>query len=217
VGELGSHEEPGGAVRARGDARTAADARGRVERALGGGPGDQHRVRGGRVPRPHGHVAARLHDAVERAAIDHEIAHDGKGAGSKGLQGDGRSVAKRSQREQTCRRSRLRPVGPPVHHDATRAADALATVAVEGDRGLAERHQPVVEAVEGFEQRHVGAHVVEPIADEAAGRSRVALAPDAKRELHRYDRSRRGAVSNSSGSTRRWGPRPASPGTHADT
>jgi hypothetical protein len=72
-----------------------------------------------------------------------------------------------------------------VHDDAARPADALPAVAVEGHRRLAARHQPLVEAIEGFEQRRVGAHVVERIADEAAGIPRVALAPDAERDLHR--------------------------------
>jgi hypothetical protein len=76
-----------------------------------------------------------------------------------------------------------------VDDETTRSADAFAAVAVERHRRLAARHQPLVQDIEGLEQRRLWTHLVEDVADEAAGILRTALAPDAKRDLHRYDHS----------------------------
>src|SRR6185295_15086766 len=152
VGELGPHEERGRAVGAGGHAGAAADARGRVERALGHRARDRERIGLGRAARADRDVAAGAHHAVERAAVHHEVANDREGAGPDGLQGDGGAVAERAHREQARGGAGPGPVRTAVHHDAAGPADALAAVAVEGHRWLAARGQQLVQAVERFEQ-----------------------------------------------------------------
>ena len=74
VRDLGRGEQLRGAVRARGHARAAADARGGVHRGVGRLLRHQDEVGVGRAAGGRGDVAAGLDDAVERAAVDDEVA-----------------------------------------------------------------------------------------------------------------------------------------------
>src|SRR5271155_4953901 len=73
VGNLGSGKERGGGIRAGGNAGSAADAGGRVHGAVSGRLADEMSVAIGRVPGGNGDVATGGNDAVEGAAIDHQI------------------------------------------------------------------------------------------------------------------------------------------------
>ena len=217
VGELRPHEQRGRPVGAGRHARAAPDARRGIERPFGDVAANGHGIGLGRAARSHRDVAPGPHDTVQGAAVHDQIAHDREDARPHRLEPDRGALAERSQRDLTGGRPRQRPMRAPVHHDAARPADALAAVAVERHDGLAEGDQPLVEPVEGFEQRHLGADVGELVADEAARGPRVALPPDRERDPHRYDRSLGAIVSKWSGSTRRSGHRPGAPGTHAAT
>ena len=76
VRELRRGEQLRGAVRARGHARAAADARGRVHRRVGRLLRHEDEVGVGRGAGRRGDVAAGLDDAVERGAVDAEVLDD---------------------------------------------------------------------------------------------------------------------------------------------
>jgi len=183
--ELGADEERGRAVGTRRDARAAADALGGIQRTLGSLALDWERIGIGRAPRAHRDVSPGLHDAIERAPIHDEIAHYRKHPRTKWFQDDRGPVAERTQRKQAGRRAGERPVRTPVHDDAARPADPLTTVAVERHGWLALRDQPLVQTIERFEERHLRTEVIELVAHERSRRVRIALTPDAERELHR--------------------------------
>jgi hypothetical protein len=175
VGELRPHEQRGRSVGAGRDAGAAPDARRGIERPLGDVAADGHGIGLGRAARPHRDVAPGPHDAVQSAPVHDQIAHDREDARLHRLEPDRGALAERPQRDLTGGRPRQRPVRAPIHHDAAGPANALAAVAVEGHGRLAERDQPLVEPVERFEQRHLGADVVKLVANEAAGGPRVVL------------------------------------------
>ena len=90
VGELGAGEQVGGAVRAGRHARAAADALGGVHRRVGDRLRDRDQVGVGRTAGLGGDEAARLDDAVERRAVDHQVLDDRERAGPPRLDRDRR-------------------------------------------------------------------------------------------------------------------------------
>jgi hypothetical protein len=186
VADLRAHEEHRGGVGAGGDAGAAADAGGRVHGGVGLGLGDRDRVAVGAAAGAHAHEAAGRDDAVEGAAVDHEVAHDRDGARAPRLDEDLVAVPEDAQVELADRRPLARAVRDAVHGERAGAADPLAAVAVEGDRVVAALDQPLVQHVEQLEEGHVGARHDVWVGHEAAGVGAVLLAPDVQRELHHW-------------------------------
>lgn len=144
---------------------------------------DQYVVRIGRAASVHVDIAAGLHDAVERAAVDHQVLDDREGVGAPRLDQDLGAVFEAAPVELAGRGGFLRAVRDAVDHHAARAADALAAIVVEGDPALARGGETLVDAVEHLEQRHVGRDVDRLVGLEAALRLACSLPPDAQPEL----------------------------------
>jgi hypothetical protein len=79
LGDLRAREQHRGGVGAGGHAGAAADAGGRVERQVGALLGHRQRVRVDGAAGGRGDEAAGGDDAVERAAVDDQVAHDREG------------------------------------------------------------------------------------------------------------------------------------------
>src|SRR6185295_16027470 len=109
---------------------------------------------------------------------DHQIADQRKRRSAQRLEPHARAVLERVQPQLAGGRARLAAVWAAVHEHAARTADALAAIAVERDRPLAARAQPIVEHIERLEQRHLGSQAVLAVLDEAAGGGVIRLAPD---------------------------------------
>ena len=75
-------------------------------------------------------------------------------------------------------------VGDAVDHETAHAADALATVMVEGDRFLIGVRELLVEHVEHLQEGHVRGHAVDVVLGHRTPRVGAGLAPDAQLELH---------------------------------
>src|SRR5659263_2461 len=159
VGDLRRREQHRGRVGTRRHAGTAPDAGRRLERALSVGFRHRHRVgvRGG--ARVHRDVAAGLDDAVERAAVHHEVLDDREGLGAPRLHRDGVAVLEAAQVQLTGGGA-LRSVCHAVDHAVSYAADPLATVGVERHRLLAPREEFFVEDVQHLELSLI--HISEP-------------------------------------------------------
>ena len=71
-----------------------------------------------------------------------------------------------------------------VHGDATRAANAFATIGVEGNRILALLHELRVESIQEFGQGHLRRGVVHDVRNELAGVCAGCLAPHVKGQFH---------------------------------
>jgi hypothetical protein len=71
-----------------------------------------------------------------------------------------------------------------VNGERARAANAFATIGVEGDRFFATPEQIFIYDVEHLQKRSVRRNIVRFILDELAARFRVLLSPDAKFEIH---------------------------------
>ena len=125
-----------------------------------------------------------MHDAIERPAIDCEVFEHRKCRRAPRLEHERVAVLEETHVQLTHRRSRVRPVGDAVDHEAARATDALAAVAVEDDRVLAAADQVLVDHVQHLEERHVLVDVARLVGLEAAGVIRAFLSPDLERQTH---------------------------------
>src|SRR5690606_28103246 len=167
VGDLRACEEHGRGVRAGRDARPAADALRGHERTVGVVLRDRGgvRIRGG--PRVGRDVSAGLDDPVQRLTVHAQVLDDRERVGAPRLDDDLVTVAEGTH-VQLAGGGALRTVRLAVDHHAAHAADALTTVAVEGDRLLALADEALVEDVEHLEERHVVGHAVDRVGDHAA-------------------------------------------------
>jgi hypothetical protein len=132
----------------------------------------------------HRDEAAGLDDAVERAAVDHEVLEHRERLGAPGLDQISSPSLKLRMCSWQCRGAALGPCGTPLIISAAHAADALAAVVVEGDRLLALLDQALVEHVEHLEERHVGSLMPSSVGLEVRPPVRVLLAPDVEGEVH---------------------------------
>ena len=86
----------------------------------------------------------------------------------------------------------LRSVRGAIDDHAAGSANALSAVVVERDRLLAVPDEALVEDVEHLQERHVGRHLVQLVADHLAVllevllRALLGLAPDVEGDLHDY-------------------------------
>ena len=97
--------------------------------------------------------AAGLDDAVEGAAVDHQVLDHREGLGAPGLEVELVAVLEVAHVELADGGAGLRPVRLAVDHEAAGAADPLAAVVLEGDRLLAALGELLVEDVEHLEER----------------------------------------------------------------
>jgi hypothetical protein len=185
VRQLGGDEQAGRRIRARGHARAAADARGRVHRQVRVLLADRDRVAVGRVAARDGDVAARGDDAVEGAPVDDQVAQHRERVGAPRLDPQRVAVLEAAHVKLAGGGGAARPVRGAVDHHAARAADALAAVVVERDRLLALQDQALVDHVEQLQERHLGRDPQRRIAHEAALALGVLLAPDVERQVDR--------------------------------
>ena len=117
--------------------------------------------------------SARLHDPIERAAIDHQILDDRKRSYAKRLDDDLFAVAKFSHVKFAGRAGMIRPVRFAVDGERARAANALAAIGVERDRFFAATEQLFVHDVEHLEKRSIRRNIGRFVFDELAARSSV--------------------------------------------
>src|SRR5690606_17563626 len=78
------------------------------------------------------------------------------------------------------------PVGHAVDDQAAHAADALAAVAVEGDRLLALLDELLVEDVEHLQEGHIRLDVIDRVVFKTARLVGARLPPDPQVILHRH-------------------------------
>ena len=100
-------------------------------------------------------IAAGRDDAVEGAAIDHQVLDDREGLRAPRLEVELVAVLEVAHVELAERGAGQRAVRHAVDHAAAHAADAFAAIVVERDRLFALRDQVLVQHVEHFEERHV--------------------------------------------------------------
>jgi hypothetical protein len=129
----------------------------------------------------------RRDDLVQRGSVDDQVSDQREGLGAERLEDDRLTVAEVAHVQLAGRRPGQGPVRTTVHHQTARSADALAAIALEGNRLDAVVDQPLVQHVERLEQRRVGAHVVHQVRLEPPGFIGAALSPGADRHVHRRE------------------------------
>ena len=185
MGDLGPGEQHRGAIRAGRHARATADADRGVDRLLRVLGRDRVGVRLGLGSGVHPRVAAGLLDPVQGRAVDDQVPDHGEGGGAEGLDRDRRAIVELAHVDLAGRSPAAGAVRAPVDRHRAGAADALAAIVVERDRGGAFDDQPVVERVHHLEERLVGFDVGDLVRLEPSGRVVLFLAPDAQGEVHR--------------------------------
>lgn len=183
VVDLRGDEEHGAGVGAGGHAGATADAGGRIHGEVGALLGDGQGVGVLRRTRGDTDEAAGGDDAVEGAAVHHQVLDDGEGFGPPGLDGDAVAILEAAHVQLAGGGALAGAVGAPVDHHAAGAADALAAVVVEGDGFLALADEAFVHDVEHLQEGHVGADVLGGVFDELAVALGVLLPPHVKGEI----------------------------------
>jgi hypothetical protein len=125
-----------------------------------------------------------LLDAFEGRSVYDQIPENRKGLGAPRFDGDLVAVVEMAHMELADGAALLMAVGNAVDDETACAADALATVVLEGDRVLALVDQILVEDIEHLEKRHMGADVFELVGREPTLVSGVFLPPNMQRQLH---------------------------------
>src|ERR1019366_7636086 len=182
--DLGAHEERRRGVGAHGYARAAANARGRIHGSVGGFLRNQHRVAVGRAAGGGRYEPAGGDQAVERAAVHHQVFHHRERARAPRLQVDLVAVLELAHVKLAQRRAGLRAVRPAVDYGPAPAADALAAIVVERHGFFALGGQVFVQAVEHLQERHVRVDVRSLVTYHAALVVRVPLTPDMENDSH---------------------------------
>ena len=119
--------------------------------------GTGHGVAVGRVAGVGADVATSLDDAVKGAAVDHQVFHHGERPAAPGLDDQGLAVFKTPHVQLTRGGFVLGAVGLAVDDNTARATNAFATIVVKGDGLFAFFQQTLVDDVQHFQERHLGA------------------------------------------------------------
>jgi hypothetical protein len=82
------------------------------------------------------------------------------------------------------RRALIGAVRLAVDHHRAAAADALATIVIEGDRLLSAKGELLVDDIHHLEERCLGADVRRLVLDHFPRRARAGLPPDAQGDVH---------------------------------
>jgi hypothetical protein len=184
MGDLGGSEQVCGAVGTGSHACAATDAGGGVEGGIGDDLGDRDEIGVGSRPGVHRDVATGLDDPIERRAVDHQVADEGKSCCPPWLDDDGRPILELAHVELTGGGAQLGPVGLAVDHHAACAADSLPAVVIEGNGFLSLVDQTLVEHIEHLEKGHLVGDTPHLIGLEAAGSVWPGLTPDLERDVH---------------------------------
>src|ERR1700730_8919828 len=153
MGDFRRGEEHRGRVGTRGDARAASDAGGSVKRRFGRILGNEDRIGIRGAASGCGDEAARLNDAIERRAIDGQIAEDGKCARAPGFERYGIAVLEETHGKLADRGAAPASVRYSIDQKTASAADSLAAIVLEGNGGLAFSLEIFVEEIEHLEKR----------------------------------------------------------------
>ena len=127
---------------------------------------------------------ARLDDAVEGGAIDHQIPEHGEGARPPGLDRDGVAILEFSHVKLAGGRSVKTPVRFAVDDERAHAADTFTAIVIESDGFLALLDETLVRHVEHFQERHVRDDAAHLIGLDTARRLSVLLPPNPEGEVH---------------------------------
>jgi hypothetical protein len=100
-----------------------------------------------------------LNDAIKRAPINNQIFDDGKRFGPPRFDGDGVAVLEMTHVKLTGGGRHARAVSASVDHHAAGSTNSFPAIAVKRHRIFASQNQPLVQDVQHFKKRHVGAHI----------------------------------------------------------
>ena len=184
VSDFGAHEERRRGIGTHGDAGAAADAGGGVHGAVGLLFGNEDGIAVGRAAGGGGDVTAGGDQAVEGAAVHHEIFDNRKCFGAPRLEIELVAVLEVAHMELAEGSAGDGAVRHAIDHAAAHAADAFAAIVVERHRVFALRDQILIQDVEHLEKRHVLVDVRDVVADHAALIVGVALPPDVQNDSH---------------------------------
>ena len=184
VGDLGGNEEHGGGVLADRDAGAAADAGGGVHGAVRGRLGNREGVAVGRAAGVHRNEAAGLDDAIEGAAVGHQVLDDGEGLRPPRFDGNRIAVFEMPQVKLARGSAAMAAMGDAADDERAHAADAFPAVGVKGNRIFAARNDVFVHDVEHLQERHVRDDVPGLVGLELAGGIRVLLPPNFESQVH---------------------------------
>ena len=140
-------------------------------------------MRVGGCTRIHGDVAAGLDDAIQGAAVDHEVLDDREARCAPRLDRDDVTIVEGTH-VQLAGRGDLRAVSDTVDDDATLTADALAAVGVEGDGFLAACEELFVQDVEHLQERGLFRDSLHLVFMNCALVFGTVLAPDPQCQVH---------------------------------
>ncbi len=139
VRDLRAREQRRGRVRTRRDTGSAADAGRRIHGPVGVFFRNQNRVAIRSAARRRADIAARSNDAIERAAVHHQILDQRERLGAPRLDKQLLAIFEMPQSQLADRGSGQRPMRHAVDHEAARSADPFAAIVLERDRLLALR------------------------------------------------------------------------------
>lgn len=164
--DLRSREKHGRSIWTRRGARATSDTGRRFHCQVGIMLGNQDRVRLWRGARARGNESTGLYDAVQGAAIDHQIFHKRERTYTKRLNCDRRAVAKLSHIKLAHRARMIGSVWLTIDRERASAADTFAAIRLKRDWFLSAFHQSFIENVEHFEKRRVRRNAAHFVIDE---------------------------------------------------
>src|SRR5258705_11949353 len=163
---LRSREKHGRSIWTRRGARATPDTSCRFHRQIGIMLGNQDRVRFWRGACARGNESTGLHNAIQRAAIDHQIFHERERSYAKRLNYDRRAVAKLSHIKLAHSARMIGSMWFAVNRQRASAANTFAAIRVERDRFLSAFHQSLIENVEHLQKRGVRRNIAHFVIDE---------------------------------------------------
>jgi hypothetical protein len=181
---LGSGEQHRGRIRTCRRARAATNACGGFHRNVGRMFWNWDRIRFRRRACACGNKSSRLHNSIERAAIDYQIFDDRKTFHAKRFDHDRFAIAKFSHVKLARCAGMIRTVRFAVHVKRAGAANSFTTIRIESDRIFAGNNEPLVHDIEHLEQRSLRRNIRRIVIDELAVRLRVRLSPNSQFEIH---------------------------------
>src|SRR5215203_4443383 len=193
--DLRSREKHGRSIWTRRGARATSDTSRRFHCQIGVMFGNQDRVRLWRGACARGNESTGLHNAVQGAAINHQIFHKRERSHAKRLNGDRLAIAKLSHIKLAYRARMIGSVWLTVDRERASAADTFAAIRLERDWFLSVFHQSFIEDVKHFEKRGVLRNIAHFVIDEFTWRFWVRLPPNSQLKVHSCRNGRDGSPS----------------------